>query len=407
MSINKLPNECLYMILDYFNGFEELIQLSKVCSRWSDLITLRFNQVKYLQMMSGRKVKVDYGRYSLFMPEDTYMIMYDEVDYINANSLWINPNTNWNDYNLFELFPNIKIINTASLRPYESYNLPEIVKNNPQIKGLIGMDHLHKDGYLENIEMCAAEFNFDYKKVFRPDQLKQVSCYDFHMKDLPSFIEYFPNLKRLNLRLYKGSGKWWKSNVPDGVFYNGPNLSCLKILEFITGDLVGKFTGFHFMDFCPSLESASIYCWAKDVYVDESIKNYNLRDLNIVNFQFDSFSWPLLKKLVSKFPNLQNLAIRYIAELVVSKFHLDELIKLLPKLKLLDLRVSNTFKSDDFLYKYCVKENRPIELYHSRTNEPTEWPKLVFTLEPICYEFDFMKHCFYKNYDCLPDLIDE
>ncbi|XP_053214372.1 uncharacterized protein LOC128397654 isoform X2 [Panonychus citri] len=376
MSINKLPNECLYMILDYFNGFEELIQLSKVCSRWSDLITLRFNQVKYLQMMSGRKVKVDYGRYSLFMPEDTYMIMYDEVDYINANSLWINPNTNWNDYNLFELFPNIKIINTASLRPYESYNLPEIVKNNPQIKGLIGMDHLHKDGYLENIEMCAAEFNFDYKKVFRPDQLKQVSCYDFHMKDLPSFIEYFPNLKRLNLRLYKG-------------------------------DLVGKFTGFHFMDFCPSLESASIYCWAKDVYVDESIKNYNLRDLNIVNFQFDSFSWPLLKKLVSKFPNLQNLAIRYIAELVVSKFHLDELIKLLPKLKLLDLRVSNTFKSDDFLYKYCVKENRPIELYHSRTNEPTEWPKLVFTLEPICYEFDFMKHCFYKNYDCLPDLIDE
>ncbi|XP_053204422.1 uncharacterized protein LOC128388967 [Panonychus citri] len=405
MSINKLPNECLYMILDHFNGFEELIQLSKVCSRWSDLITLRFNQVKYLQMMSGKKSEFEYGRYRSSIPEDAYMITYDEVDYINANSLWINPNTNWNDYNLFELFPNIKIINTASLRPYESYNLLEIVKNNPQIKGLIGMDHLHKDGYLENIEMCAAEFNFDYKKVFRPDQLKQVRCYDFHMKDLPSFIGYFPNLKRLNLRLYKGSGKGLGSN---GVFYNGPDLSCLKILELITSDLVGKFTGFHFMDFCPSLESAFFHCRANDVYIDESIKNYNLRDLVILDFQFGSFSWPLLKKLVSKFPNLQHLAIRYIAELNVSKFHLDELIKLLPKLKILDLRVSNTFRSADFLSKYCVKENRPIELYYSRINEPTEWPKLAETREPICRGFDFMKHCFYyKTSDYLPDLIDE
>ncbi|XP_053200733.1 uncharacterized protein LOC128385830 [Panonychus citri] len=151
------------------------------------------------------------------------------------------------------------------------------------------------------------------------------------MEDLPSFIGYFPNLKRLHLRLCKA----------DKVFYNGPNSSSLKILELSTTDFVGKFIGLHFMDFCPSLESAFIGCRAKNIYVNESIKNYNLRDLVIENVEWirsGSFSWPLLKKLVSKFPNLHHLAIRHFVKLNVSNFDLEKLMKLLPKLKILDLR---------------------------------------------------------------------
>ncbi|XP_053204455.1 uncharacterized protein LOC128388988 isoform X2 [Panonychus citri] len=351
MSFNDLPDICLWKIFENVHEAKDLIRWSQVCSRWSDLIRPRFKRVKYLRLIDNA------------------------VDYIDANSLWINPKTNWN-YNLFKLFPNIKIINSAAFDYHGSFNLPEIVKNNPQIKGLVGMDNLSKDGYMENIEMCSAEFDFHYKKVFRPYQLKQVCCFRF------------------------------RSYLPDGVFYNGPNLSSLKILEFGTTHFAQVFTGFHFMDFCPSLESAFFQCLAEDIYLDESIKNYNLRDL-VIECHSDCFSWATLRRLLSKFPYLHHLRIMCIG--VIKYSNLEELVKLLPELKILDLRGYNgvTHKTADFLSKYCVKENRSIVIYYDCENEPAEWPKLVETDEPICYGFDFMKHCFYKTFDSLPVLIDE
>ncbi|XP_053204441.1 uncharacterized protein LOC128388980 [Panonychus citri] len=376
MSFNDLPDNCLWKIFENVHGVKDLVQLSKVCSRWSDLITLKFNRVKYLRLMT----------------------ISDAVDYIDANSLWLNHATNWNDYNLIKLFPNLKIIEVSSYSGViiGSDILARILNDNPNIKGLIGLSNsIGKSFDLKNIEMCAAEFSFDFKKVFRHDQLKQVRCFYFFTYDLPAFIEYFPNLIRLNLEL----------DEADEVFYNGPNLSSLKILELDTTDLVEQFTGFHFMDFCPSLESAFIHCWAYALYVDESIKNYNLRDLVIVNTGF--FSWSILRRLLSKFPNLHHLAIRHIDKL--DDNNLEELIKLLPNLKILDLRGCKKMinKSADFPVKYCVKKNRSFEIYYDCKNEPTEWPKLVDTCEPICYGFDFMKHCFYKSLNCLPVLIDE
>ncbi|XP_053204437.1 uncharacterized protein LOC128388976 [Panonychus citri] len=380
MSLNDLPDYCLWKIFENIDEAKDLIRLSKVCSRWSDLIQdSRFNRVKYLQ------------------------IMYGKVDYIDVNYLRINFNTNWNDYNLVELFPNLKIIDGVFFVNHPSHNLLKIFKNNTQMKGLLLKDidmsncGLSRNGYLENVEMCALEHDFDYKKVFRPDQLKQVYVYNFDMNDLPSFIRYFPNLKRFNLRLVQA----------DGVFYNGPNLSSLKILELDSTDWVKQFTGFHFMDFCPSLESAFIHYWARDIYVDESIKNYNLRDLVFDNIISHFFSWPVFKNLLSKFPNLHHLAIRDFYQLDDS--NLEELIKLLPELKILDLRgcTNSTHVSADILSKFCVKENRSIAIYYDCENEPTEWPKLVKTYDRICCGLDFMKHCFYKKYKCLPDLIDE
>ncbi|XP_053200732.1 uncharacterized protein LOC128385829 [Panonychus citri] len=104
MSLNDLPDICLWKIFENIDEAKDLIRLSKVCSRWSDLIKPRFNRVKYLHLMD------------------------DAVDYIDANSLWINPKTNWNYYNLFKLFPNIKIIDSSAFDYHSSFDLPEIVK---------------------------------------------------------------------------------------------------------------------------------------------------------------------------------------------------------------------------------------------------------------------------------------
>ncbi|XP_053204560.1 uncharacterized protein LOC128389076 [Panonychus citri] len=371
MSFNNLPDNCLWKIFGNVHEAKDLIRLSKVCSRWSDLITPRFNQVKYLRLINGQN------------------------DYIDKDSLCINHRTDWKDYNLMESFPNLKIIEISSPDHLTFGNF----NKNPKIKGLI--DHcisIEDDFKLGNIEMYASgRSDLDYEKVFRPDQLKQVywHCYDLN---LPSFIDYFPNLKRLHLELYNGEIQLEISLINIYIFYD---TYIEEILELGT-DLV---VGFHFMDFCPSLESAFIWDWAEDIFVNESIKNYNLRDLVIENST--DFSWSLLQRLLSKFPNLHHLGIRNIDE--INDSNLEELLKLLPKLKILDLRkCSNvTEKSADFLSKYCVKENRSIVIYYSCKNEPTEWPESVETHERICNGFDFMKHCFYKDFNHLPFLIDE
>ncbi|XP_053201260.1 uncharacterized protein LOC128386277 [Panonychus citri] len=373
MSLNDLPDNCLWKIFENIHGVKQLICLSRVCSRWSDLITPRFKRVKYLQVMTNKK-----------------------RDYIDKNISWMNFKTDWRGYNLMEKFPNLKIIEVSTYNHYRFGDLPRILKNNPQIKGIIGTKELSEVGYLENIEMCSAEFDFDYKQVFRPDQLKQIRCYYFDMNDLPCFIKYFPSLKRLNIEL----------DEADEVFYNGPNLSSLKILELGTNDFVKQFTGFHFMDFCPSLESAFIHYYAEDLHVlDESIKNFNLRDLVIVNCGF--FSWPSLRRLLSKFPNLHHLGIRYVDE--INDYNLEELIKILPELKLLDLRSFKkiTYESADLLSKYCVEAHPSILIYYDCEDKPTEWPKVGTPQESIVYGYDFMKHCFYKTFNSLPVLIDE
>ncbi|XP_053200728.1 uncharacterized protein LOC128385825 [Panonychus citri] len=186
MSLNDLPDNCLWKIFENIDEAKDLIRLSKVCSRWSGLIRPRFNRVKYLHLMDDD----------------------DAVDYIDAKSLWINSDTNWNYCNLFKLFPNLKIIYSAAFDYHSALNLSEIVKNNPQIKGFIGYSDFQRNSYdLSNIEMISTQsLDLNYKQAFRPDQLKQVCCHDFDMNNLHSFIGYFQNLKRLHLRLYKADG---------------------------------------------------------------------------------------------------------------------------------------------------------------------------------------------------------
>ncbi|XP_053201252.1 uncharacterized protein LOC128386271 [Panonychus citri] len=379
MSINKLPNECLYMILDHFNGFEELIRLSKVSPRWLLVVLLKFSKVKYLQLI---------GRYR------------SDLDYIDNDKLWKNTTETLKSHNLRDLFPNLKIVEVPLhfFVSLESYDFRRLINEHPKIKGLIGLYDPVEYGYnLENIEMISSDFKFEFKKIFRPDQLKQIrfdKVLDY--SELSQVIEYFPNLKRLNLPLRNDIKK-----------YDGPNLTALKILEVeVVTYSYDEFSIFPFMDSCPNLESAFLlFIHGKDASVNDSIKNFNLRDLVIE--QAGHLKWSLLRKILLKFPNLHHLGIRNNEN--IDDSHVEELVKLLPKIKLIDLRSCDevTQKSADILSKYCEKSNRSIKIYYDCEEEPIEWPQLVYGGDRICYGFDFMKHCFYKTWNSLPHLLDE
>ncbi|XP_053201396.1 LOW QUALITY PROTEIN: uncharacterized protein LOC128386390 [Panonychus citri] len=380
MSFNDLPNECLCMILDKIFELEELIKLSKVCSKWSSLISLRYRKIKYLLIKSND------DRFDL-----TKILMNDQTI---------------KDHNLRELLPNLRILSIPAVLfgdELEFEDVKKLVDDNPKIKGLIRLYSLNSDLFhllnLENIEMISVKsLEFDYKKVFRPDQLKQIRLYETFITELPQYVEYFPSLKRLNISLLLKGGER---------IYKGPNLSNLKILELYLSEYEGNFHLFHFMDFCPSLESTFIRSPPKGEYIDISLKNYNLRDLVIEMSWGERLNWSFFCDLLSKFPNLHHLAIRGSGE--INDDRIEELVTILPEIKLLDFRGSKnvTEKSADILSEYCLRSHRSIEIYYNRKEEPFDWPKLNTPQDSIVYGLDFMKHCFYKYFCDLPDLIDE
>ncbi|XP_053201382.1 uncharacterized protein LOC128386377 [Panonychus citri] len=381
MLLNDLPDECLWLIFDNFFELEELIQLSKVCSKWSNLIDIRLKKVKYLL----NKETVSHSDYS---------------------KVWMeNPET-IESYNLRRLLPNLRILDIFPYingGPRRSSNYKQIVNNNPKVKGLIGLVGLvfKYNIDLKVIRMVSMNtqfyYTFEYKKLFRPNQLQQIRYNGvFNLKELSELVQYFPNLKRLNITL---QGKH--------VRYNGPNLSNLKIFESSVDGWSSICNAIHVIDFCPSLESAYIHGQSDDEFINMTQKNYNLRDLVIVILFKESITWAFLRRLLSKYPNLQNLAIR--GGDTIEDNLVEELVKLLPKIKLLDFRRSQkvTQKSADFLSKFYLESNRLIKIYFNCEREPTDWPKLNTPNDQIFYGFDFMKHCFYKSFSTLPDLIDE
>ncbi|XP_053201385.1 uncharacterized protein LOC128386379 isoform X1 [Panonychus citri] len=373
MLLNDLPDDCLWLIFDCFFDLEELIKLSQVCSKWSNLISIRFKRVKYLITKK---------------PEDN-------IDY---SKIWMtDPVNTLKHHNLRELLPNLRIVTVVDfLHRYQlkPRHFKKVITDNPKIKGLIGLrNECAVD--LKNIEMISMNHMDDYRKVFQPDQLKQIYFGLLHVNKLPEYVEYFPNLKRLHTCLY-GDER-----------YNGPNLSKLKILEAVLSGWDGNEDNFDLLDFCPSLESALICCAPDDQHIDLLIKNYNLKDLVIEIPLVDYMNWSSIRKLLTKFPNLLHLAIRGSQD--VADCHVEELVQLLLQIKLLDFRESNgiTVKSADFLSKFCLKSNRSIKIYYDCENEPEDWPKYDTPQESIVYGFNFMKHCFYKSFSQLPFLIDD
>ncbi|XP_053201234.1 uncharacterized protein LOC128386253 [Panonychus citri] len=381
MLLNDLPDDCLWLIFDKFFKLEELIQLSKVCSKWSNLISIRLKKVKYL-------------------------VNWFDVHKHDYSKIWMeNPNT-LSDYNLQELLPNLRIVNFPFVsvgQASHAVDVRKVVNDNPKIKGLIRINSRDSDSFnghnLENIEMISMKsLDFDYKKIFRPDQLKQIHLYDASIDELPKCAEYFPNLKRLNISFCGGE-----------VDYYGPEFTNLKILELNSYQAYGTYNGFRLMDSCPYLTSAFMRLPIGNVNTDEAKRNYNLKDLviDLPMREFPNFTWSHLRKLLSKYPNLQNLAIRKSEG--IGNNHVEKLVRLLPEIKLLDLRSCEnvTGKSADFLSKFCLESKRSIKIYYDCEKEPDDWPKYDTPRESIVYGFNFMKHCFYKSFSSLPNVIDE
>ncbi|XP_025016596.1 uncharacterized protein LOC112538842 [Tetranychus urticae] len=374
MLINELLDDCLLAIFDKINNLDDLINCYKVCVKWSHLIAVRTKKVKYFM---AKPAKTDFS-----------------TDYVYCEGRYRIDGTC-----LSLLFPNLIIVQ-FSMDFFFGVNFGDVVtffRNLDSLKGIITSSREEIEKYCDKFEMLSTNF-IEPHFLHNCFSLKQL-----HIQNAYHFIKrksrFFPNLERLHIDAF--------DSFPDR-YYHGPVLTKLKILELaLYSNSDSAIYVFQFMDSCPNLQSAHIRLNSHRFFVDETLKHKFLQDLVIDFNRNNQIDWNNLKRLIMKYPNLKHLSLRSTGS--IKDEHIEQLVRILPNLVLLDIFLCPgvTQKAADFVTDYCKRYGRSLKFYFDKNfNEiKSDWPQLSIKSEKIGRAFDFMEHCFLKDFADLPHFL--
>ncbi|XP_015792839.1 uncharacterized protein LOC107369403 [Tetranychus urticae] len=374
MNIDKLPDDCLLHIFNFFDKFETLQDCSQVCERWQYLVLQRLSNVKYL---------TDSANIEYYPVSST--ILYREDDRIGQ-------------IELSEWFPKLRIIENSGKADCFS---------NPTVDGLLLTSaNLENFTYCNpSLKMLAVHDPFDFfTNDIQGPTLNQLYVRYCPISQFGKYAKYFPNLKRLHI------SNFTLDNYEDGV-YTGPTLEKLEILEAIGHSQWGSrydYHGFSLADHCPILKSAHHYIDRdEEFYANIGIKNHFLEDL-VIDLNVTP-AWSILRRVLYKYPNLKHLAIREDFDTGITNENVIEIIQRFPHITLIDIRNSEKVDANATRYidQFCRDHNRSISLFYQKRPKITKsWPNLSAKSTRIGRGLDFMKHCFLKDYNGLPYLLD-
>uniref|UniRef100_T1K8R9 Uncharacterized protein n=1 Tax=Tetranychus urticae TaxID=32264 RepID=T1K8R9_TETUR len=158
-----------------------------------------------------------------------------------------------------------------------------------------------------------------------------------------------------------------------------------------------------FMDACPNLLSAHIYSGMVYLFTGEISIHKCLQDL-VIEFLRPLENLHDFKRLFMKYPNLKHLRLKMKEN--TKDEHIEQLVHILPNLVLLDVTECPgvTQRAADYVTDYCKRYGRPIKFYFNGNIPEMDslWPDLYIKREKIGRAFDFMKHCFLKDFYHLP-----
>uniref|UniRef100_T1L6H4 F-box domain-containing protein n=1 Tax=Tetranychus urticae TaxID=32264 RepID=T1L6H4_TETUR len=368
MLINELPDDCLLSIFDYVNYLGDLINCYKVCTKWRYLIAKRNKKVKYL--LEDPHQKADSVHYSGDDPDESES---DDVHYKIAE------------------------YSHSCIEKVDYENIVSFIRNHKPLKGIIKWLKRPIEKHCDKLEMLSA-FYIHPSIIQKVSSIKQLYLQYCSLDDFKRDAHYLPNLERLHIR-----------DAAPCRYYDGPVLEKLKIfeLDFSSSCVTDICYCFQFMDSCPNLQSAYIFLENLRFYVDETIKHQCLQDLVIVFADPPRTDWNDLKRLLMKYPNLKHLGLRDAS--MLNDEHIKQLLHILPNLVLfqVDLCEEITERAAYYVQDYCKRHGRSIEFYFNENSYEIEydWPQLSTKREKISRGFDFMKHCFLKDYYDLPHFL--
>uniref|UniRef100_T1K4E3 F-box domain-containing protein n=1 Tax=Tetranychus urticae TaxID=32264 RepID=T1K4E3_TETUR len=362
MLINELPDDCFVEIFDYIRDLKDLINCFKVCEKWCNLIFVRTKKVKYF---------IDQPNYS---PDSVCHQSDDPID-VTFLSKWL-PNLRF----FFIQISSKQIADLLYTRNGET-PIEDIIK-------LIRDSSIPENPNLEMLSTGYIDLNI--KEI--NENMKQLYLWDSTLDVFAEVAHHFPNLERF--KIYNGEGNF---------IYKKSRIFLQKLTKILSN--LCTCCSFVFMDLCPALQSAhhKIDCWHNNV--NDSIKHASLQDL-VIQF-YELSEWDDLWRLMSKYPNLKHLALRGTS---LKDEHIKQLILILPKLTLLDIRESPgvTQEAANHVRDYCKRYSRSIKFYFKTDDEQivSDWPQLLNQPDKICRGFDFMEHCFFKSFNQLPHFLD-
>ncbi|XP_025016206.1 uncharacterized protein LOC107360285 [Tetranychus urticae] len=356
-----------------------------VCEKWCNLIVGRTRRVRYL---------TDQWDY---LPDCFGSFVKRPIDVTCLSKLF--PNLRIAD--LFHISNVLRSNETMIIRT-PMKDIDKLIRDSESLKGMIFPCNYYLDFELmpeiANLEMLSTR-NISPKISGIYENVKQLHLWNCNLGIFECIAHCFPNLERM--KIYVADDV--KDYRPDH-----PAMANLKIFEmaFCSFDWPrDNCYSFLFMDLCPALQSAHIRIDCSHIVFNDSIKHANLRDL-VTQFS-EPIEWDELRRLMLKYPNLKHLALR---NELLSDEDIKRLILILPKLTLLDIRESNgvTQEAADHVRDYCKRYGRSIKIYFKANDKQieTDWPQSLNRPELICRGFDFMEHCFFKNFYYLPNFLD-
>uniref|UniRef100_T1KWM2 F-box domain-containing protein n=1 Tax=Tetranychus urticae TaxID=32264 RepID=T1KWM2_TETUR len=366
MFINELPDECLLIIFGSINELDDLVSCYK----------------EHYECWNGETSP----NYAL---DHVYYCKQEQIDATCLSTF----------------FPNLIIADFSGFLAKVKYEtIVTLAKRMKSLKGV--SNHYHYDRYESIFQYCDGlqmVSNYDIEPWIRENgaNIKQLHLYSSKLDRFKEDAHCFPNLERLHIFNTEGS--------PDGP-YDGPVLGRLKIVELeLPSDTTRRiYYGFQFMDSCPNLQSAHISLQSCRLFVDESLTHKSLQDLVIRLIQYNSvydgiFDWDELKRLFMKYPNLKHLALCDNRKL--RDWHIERLVRILPNLVLFAVRGCPrvTQAAANYVQDYNKLYGRSIKFYFKDNYHEiqSDWPQLSTRGEKISQGFDFMKHCFLKDFDNL------
>ncbi|XP_053200379.1 uncharacterized protein LOC128385533 [Panonychus citri] len=379
----NLPDDCLLIIFQYCDDLNDLNNCLLVCKRWRRLVSYRLSKAKCLTDDPWPRCKNDYDDYLLKVERNAIPSGFDVA----------------------KLTPNLEILGLHYSYGANSRFVFRILKTVDSIKGLICFKNYEQFSiapFCGELTMIVATCLSSYfNKYHFGRNLRQLYLSNMSLKQFSDCSRYCTNLRRLHIQ-YKGD--------ESDICYSGTTLNRLEILEICSWalDETLDYPGFHFMDFCPKLKSAYLCIESLRFPFDANIKNNHLEDLVIEVIRGYAPTWEILLRLLLKFPNLKHLAIR--SNPSIEDENIQELVHILPKLVLLDVRNSNkiTKESKKYVERFSEQYNRPISFYFNKEDKEAiarDWPKLSSRVDWIARDFNFMRNCFLKPLHLLPYLL--
>ncbi|XP_025018296.1 uncharacterized protein LOC112539766 [Tetranychus urticae] len=375
MLINELPDDCLLTIFDYIQDLRDLINCFKVSKNWRIKIVERTKKLQYL---------IDQPNYS---SDYVYLHLKEPID-VKC---------------LSKLFPNLRIAEFSYQlnggAPIE--DMVRLIINSNSLKGIIFDcdNHLEFGLVPENANLEMLSTGYIYPKMSGIyENVKQLHLWNYNLGLFESVAHCFPNLERLQIYATEDLSEQYS---------DAPVLANLKILEMglPLNDWANICCSFKFMDAYPALQSAYIKIDSRTITFNHLITRDNLRDLVIQFYQ--PIEWNELSRCMLKYPNLKHLALRGTS---LKDEHIMQLILILPKLTILDIRKSYgvSQEADNYVRDYCEQYGRSIKFYFKPFDEriKSDRPQLLNRPEKICRGFDFMEHCFFKSFYELPHFLD-